>query len=426
MKKTILVSFFFFLSTLLFSKSEVEQVQPNHIEIATIMFYDGKYDKALKELRLAKKEQKEIDWSKYYSMQGMIYLKKEKYPTAIKMLKRAILETQKKVYTPPKIEEEKAKYLFSFFSTPKKKLKKKAPTFNPEKLRKDTITGLYIYLSQAYYRNKQYLNTVYALNKAGKKGRDKASLFTLRAECYWKAGKKGKAISTLTKGSRLFPKDTTLIKQKYYHFAELGLYQSAIATAKAYMRKLSKKDVTEYTSLAQMLSSAGQEMEAIKILEEAKLLFPRSAKVTMLLGYLYNKKEMPNTTADLFEYSSYFDKKYTKEAAEMYRRNGELSHALYLNTKMSDKVEKIKQKVAIYVDRGEFEKVVGLKNAMGRYGILEDDNMRYALAYAYYIIKDYKEAEIHLKKINDNELFSKATIIRKNIEKCKNNSLECI
>jgi hypothetical protein len=58
--------------------------------------------------------------------------------------------------------------------------------------------------------------------------------------------------------------------------------------------------------------------------------------------------------------------------------------------------------------------------------MLDDDNIRYAVAYAYYMAKDYEEAEVQLKKITDNELFSKATIIRKNIEKCQDNSMECI
>jgi hypothetical protein len=110
----------------------------------------------------------------------------------------------------------------------------------------------------------------------------------------------------------------------------------------------------------------------------------------------------------------------------MYRRNGDLAHALYLNSMMTDKEEKTKQKVAIFISRGEFEKVIGLKDALDRYGLLTNDNMRYALAYAYYVVKDYENAEMHLKKIDDDELFSKATVIRKNIEKCKSNSLECI
>ena len=81
---------------------------------------------------------------------------------------------------------------------------------------------------------------------------------------------------------------------------------------------------------------------------------------------------------------------YLKEAAEMYRRNGALTHALYLNSMMRDNEEKTKQKVAIFVSRGEYEKVIGLKDALDSYGLLKDDNMRYALAYAYYIAKDYE------------------------------------
>jgi tetratricopeptide (TPR) repeat protein len=135
---------------------------------------------------------------------------------------------------------------------------------------------------------------------------------------------------------------------------------------------------------------------------------------------------MPHITAHLFEQGSYYDKKYLKEAAEMFRRTGELSHALYLNSMMLDSKEKTKQKVAIYVSRGEFEKVIGLKDALDRYALLNDDNMRYALAYAYYVAKDYEKSEAHLKKIQDDALFSKATVIRKNIEKCKTNPLECI
>ncbi|MBT8348253.1 MAG: hypothetical protein HKP62_02255, partial [Sulfurovum sp.] len=212
---------------------------------------------------------------------------------------------------------------------------------------------------------------------------------------------------------------------KFYYFAELKLYQASIVAAKAYMKKI-PANAQEYISLAQMLQSGGESEEALKVLEEAKLKFPSSAKVHVLLGHYYNQKDMPYTTADLFEKGSYYDPIYLKEAAEMYRRNGELAHALYLNSMMTDKEEKTKQKVAIYIGKGEFEKVIGLKDALGRYGLLKNDNMRYALAYAYYVVKDYDSAEAHLKKIEDDELFSKATVIRKNIEKCRSNSLECI
>ena len=135
---------------------------------------------------------------------------------------------------------------------------------------------------------------------------------------------------------------------------------------------------------------------------------------------------MQYTTANLFEEGSYYEHKYTKEAAEMYRRAGMIPHALYLNSQVSNKQEKLKQKIAIYVDRQEYEKIIGLIDALKRYKMLDDDTVRYAVAYAYYMAKDYEEAEVQLKQITDDELFSKATIIRKNIEKCQDNSMECI
>ena len=413
-------------NTTLMAKKPQEPII-NHIEIATILFYDGKHDKALDELQKAKDSHADIDWMKYHSMRGIIFLKEEKYNQAINALNHAVIATRTKVYKAPVEDKEKKEVLFSLFSEKKKteKPEKVIPSFEPEKLRQAKIEELYIYLSQAYYRKGAYISTVEALNSAGERGRDSASLFTLRAECYWKVNQKSSAIEALNRGAKLFPKDATLLKQKFYYFAELKLYQASIKAAKAYMEKV-PANAQEYISLAQMLESAGESMEAIKILEEAKMLFPTSAKVHILLGHYYNKKDMPYTTAHLFEEGSYYDSKYLKEASEMYRRAGALSHALYLNSKMSDKVEKTKQKVAIYVSRSEFEKIIGLKDALNRYGLLKNDNMRYALAYAYYVVKDYDEAEAHLKKIQDDELFSKATVIRKNIEKCKTNPLECI
>ncbi len=423
-KLLILCCIFSVSSTMIMAKEQEIQVI-NHVEIATILFYDAEYEKALLELQKAKDSHTDIDWVKYHAIRGMISLKQDKYKQAISALEKAVEATKIKVYKAPLLEKEKREVLFSLFSEEKKLKKDKKPLFNPEKVRKEKLEELYIYLSQAYYRDGQYLLAAKALDLAGERGRESASLFTFRAECYWKANQKASAINALKKGHALFPKDPTLLKQKFYYFAELGLYQASIDAAKAYMKKV-PANAQEYISLAQMLMAAGEFMEAIKILEEAKLLFPTSAKVHILLGHYYKQRDMPYTTAHLFEQGSYYDRKYLKEAAEMHRRTGTLSHALYLNSMILDGAEKTKQKVAIFVSRGEFEKVIGLKDALGRYGLLEDDNMLYALAYAYYVVKEYDQAEEHLKKIQDDALFSKATVIRKNIEKCRSNPLECI
>jgi tetratricopeptide (TPR) repeat protein len=427
LKKLLQFSLVIFLSHAMLHAKRSKEQTINHIEIATIMYYDGKYAKALDELQKAKDSHAEIEWDKYHSMRGMIFEKEEKFEDAIAAFKEAIQATRVKVYVQPKEDRPKREYLFKVFSDEKKVEAPvaKKPVFDPEKLRKDQIEELYLYLAQTYYKAKEYLEATRALDAAGDKGRANASLFVLRAECYWRAEQKGAAIDALSRGSKLFPEDTTLLKQKFYYFADLKLYQASIAAAKAYMERM-PANAQEYISLAQMLYGGGEEEQAISVLEEAKLKFPSSAKLHILLGHYYNKEDMPHITADLFEEASYYDVKYLKEAAEMSRRNGALTHALYLNSKMLDNEEKTKQKVAIYLSRNEFEKVIGLKDALDRYGLLKNDNMRYALAYAYYMAKEYDEAEEHLKKIEDDELFSKATVIRKNIEQCKNNSMECI
>ncbi len=399
----------------------------NYVELATIMYYDGKYDKAVEELQLAKDSHTNIEWDKYHMLRGLIFSKDEKYAAAAEAFSAAIEATRKKVYLPPVEEKPKKEFLFSVMSDARKPKMtvSTTPPFEPEKLRREQIEDLYIYLSQVYYKSERYIDAVHALDSAGSKGSESASLYTLRAECYWKADQRAQAIDALNRGSRLFPSDTTLLRQKFYYYADLKLYRASIEAAREYMKR-SKPSEQEYVALAQMLQSGNEHEEALKVLEEARLLFPNSAKVYVLLAHYYKQKDMPYTTADLFEKSSYYDPKYLKEAAEMSRRTGNLSHALYLNSLMSDNAEKTKQKVAIYVSRGEYDMVIGLRDAMGRYGLLENDNIRYALAYAYYTVKDYDKAEEQLKLIEDDELFSKATVIRKNIEKCKNDSMECI
>lgn len=394
----------------------------DHLSLATLMIYDAKYEKAQEELELVDKTSKTFDKAKYYTIVGVLNSKLIKTEDAIKAYEKAIEATRTKLFIAPKIINNK-KYLFSIAGDEIKK--KKVPKYDAEKKRVEKISELYMHITKEYYKLKDYKNTVISLEKAGEKGKSKASLYTLRAECYYKQKEYSKSIFYLSEGIKKFPKDTKLLKQKFYYFADLKLYQSAIDTSKIYMSKVGVSS-KEYIALAQMLIGANQIDSAIKLLEEAKLMFYKDPKIGILLGHVYLKKDMKHTTAHLFEQSSYFDKKYIKDAVEMNRRAGNNLHAHYLNSQNINKVQKLKQKIAIYLNEQEYRKIIGLKEALKRYKMLDDDNLRYTLAYSYYMVGDYKNSERHLKFISDNELFSKATVIRKNIEKCMKNSLECL
>ncbi len=398
------------------AKTEVD-----HLAVATLLIYDGAYEKAKDELELVDKKSDEFDGAKYYTVKGVLASKTDDHKSAIKNYKEAIKATKTKVFKAPK-SFSKEKYLFSIGSNQKEQ---KAPKFDAAKVKKEKLEKLYMYLSQSYFKIKDYENTAKSLDLAGDKGRERAALFTLRAECYWKIKQYSNAITALNKGSKLFPKDPTLQKQKFYYFADLGLYQAAIDNAKRYMKQ-TNAGVDEYIVLAQLLFEAKQADEAIKILEVAKAKFPKDPKSKILLGHIYLKKEMKHTTAYMFKTAAYNDTKYLKDAVEMHRRIKDYPHAIFLNSQITDKVEKLKQKLALHIDRGEFEKVIALIDALERYNMLKDDNIRYAVAYSYYMSKEYDKAEQNLKKIRDDQLFKKATIIRTNIEKCRNDAMECI
>jgi tetratricopeptide (TPR) repeat protein len=404
------------------AKDNLNEDLVDHVALATLMIYDGKYKKAHEELSAVNQESSKFDAAKYYTVLGVLNSKEGDTKKAIKAYKKAIEATKIKNFKAPK-NNTKEKYLFSIASNDK--TKENSPKFDAKAKKKEKLEQLYMYLAGEYYKLKDYKNTLINLENAGEKGQSRPGLYTLRAECNYKLKDYTNAISALNKGIKLFPDNATLLKQKFYYFADLKLYQSAIEIAKEYMQKVGVS-AKEYITLAQMLLGANELDSAIEVLEDAKLIFPKNPKISFLLGHLYLKKDMKFVSANLFEESSYYDKKYLKDAVEMHRRAGQSIHALYLNTHNIDKVEKLKQKIAIYLDAQEYRKIIGLKKALERYKMLDDENLRYALAYSYYMAGDYKNAEEQLKYISDSELFNKATVIRKNIEKCTNNSLECL
>ncbi len=415
-----ILSLTLFFVTTINAKDDKESI--DHLSLATLMIYDAKYEKAQEELDLVNKKDKAFDAAKFYTVTGVLHSKKGDSKQAISAYKKAIEATKIKVFKAPKTMI-KERYLFSIGETDKGK--KEIPHFFPEKKRAEKLAGLFMNLTQEYYQLKDYSSTVESLEKAGEKGKSRAGLYTLRAECYYKLKEHSKAFKALSDGINKFPDDSKLLKQKFYYFADLKLYQAAIETAMLYIDKVGASS-KEYISLAHMLIGANQIDSAINLLEESKLMFPKEPKLSVLLGHMYLKKGMNNTTAHLFDTSSYYDKKYIKDAVVMNRRAGNNLRALYLNLQNINNVEKLQQKIAIYLVEEEFRKVIGLSKALQRYEMLDDDNLRYSLAYSYYMVGDYKNSEKHLKFISDNELFAKATVIRKNIEKCSNNALECI
>ena len=153
MKKQLLLLTILFVLTSSLCATNNKEGDVDHLALATLMLYDAKYDKAHKELTLVDKNKEGFDGAKYYTTYGVLYSKQGEHKNAIEKFKKAIEATKTKKFTAPKITK-KEKYLFSIGGS--KEEATVEPEYDPEAVRQEKIEQLYLYLSQEYYRIKDY------------------------------------------------------------------------------------------------------------------------------------------------------------------------------------------------------------------------------------------------------------------------------
>ncbi|CAA6809441.1 MAG: Unknown protein, partial [uncultured Sulfurovum sp.] len=202
--------------TSLSGSNDVTAPTIDHMSVATMMIFDGKFEKAREALDEVDQTAVNFDAGKYFTMLGVMDVKEKKYADSIVNFNQAVKGTKTKVYLAPPVEKEKKEYLFSLFSEKKEPVKPKVvePVFDAEKIRTEKLGKLHINLSKSYYKLKDYANTIASLDNAGEMGSNKAGLYTLRAECYWKLKDHNGALEALSRGSELFPDNKRLLKQK--------------------------------------------------------------------------------------------------------------------------------------------------------------------------------------------------------------------
>jgi tetratricopeptide (TPR) repeat protein len=379
MKKILLVLLlisFVFGDTQKKAKDDID-----HLALAALLIKDGYVQKAHEELLQVDLQDEKLDFVRYYTLSALVASKQEQYAESNNFFQLAIDAG----------EENKA---------------------------------LYLYMAQNSFKLSAYKETLLYIEKAGALADEKASVYALKAESHYKLGESDKALQTLQHAMNLFPTEYNFYKQRFNYLVSLALYQSALEDANYFIKHANPDEKTSIAFVS-AFSKAKETKKAIELAEELSLKYPESATVTVLLAHLYIDNEMISSAANLFDEASYKDEKYTAEAAEMLRRAKKFVLALYKNAQMLDTKEKLKQRVAIYLEYGAYERIVVSHNALKRSGLIEDENIRYALAYAYYMVGDFIACEQELKAITRNDLFQKATELRKNIQKCKNDGWEC-
>ncbi len=362
------------------SKKEKED-QIDYIALAARLIADGHEDRAQQMLDQVDLLNEEVDVKQFYTLKGLVLLKQNNAEAAVKNFELAVKNGQ-------------------------------------------TEPAIFLYLAQAYFILKNYQETIEYLKKSGPAAEAAPGAFGILAQAHWELKEPALALNALDSGIKKFTEDTSLLRVKIFYLVELGLFQEVIAMTEGYLTKAGI-GASEYIAIAEALRRGSQQEKARLIMGQARLRFPENTQVIVQLAHTYVDDDRPLSAAMLFEDAARLDNKYFLEAAELYKQAGRPQLALTLNSQVVDQKEKLKQRLSLLLEAERFELVSGMDDSLSRLGLLEDDNVRYALAYAYYKLGDFGKAESELKRVKDASLFRAATQLRQAMNNCRDAGWEC-
>ncbi len=381
MKIILTILLTIFLSTVLFADDKNNKDDVDYVVLATLLMKDGYYNRANQALKHVDTTQEDLDKAQFFTLKGLIQLKLHEYQASNTSFLLAIKNGQ----------QEKS---------------------------------VYLYIAQNHFKLKQYAQAIKALESANQLVNAKPKLMALKAECFYRLHDYNSALVTLKEVNLLHPKYYDAYKQRFSYYISLELYQSALDDANIYLQNADTNEKVTISFIS-ALRKAKETHKAMILAEEAHLKYNKNVIITILLANLYIDVNMIESAATLFDEASLQDSKYIKDSSEMFRRAKDFVQAIYKNSQILDTKEKYKQKVAIYLEFSQYERVIATESALIRNDLLKDENLVYALAFSYYKVGEFDQSEKYLKKITQNNLFSKSIELRKNMDKCKNNHWEC-
>lgn len=364
----------------------------DYLDLAGVLIRDGKYDRASNTLSQVDLEEGEIDLPRFHFLRGLVRLNLNLFNQAAEDFQTAIREQQRAAQA----DEDVA--------------------LDPR---------WYVYLAQAHFYSNEYEKTLSAFQKAGKIADTIPSTFALRGEAFKKLQQYEKAWEMFSTGSALFPDYQELRRRLVFLAIDRKLYRAATELGRAYLRD-SNAGAQDYLAIGAALYQAGSRPEALELHELAHLRFPNSEQVSLQLGKLYREQGMDRAAALILERASFRGSDdLALESAELYRRAGEPFRALALNARIADSEKRLRQRLGILLEMRRYELVAFMGKDLRRVGLLEDENLRYALAYAHFKVGNYERADRLLSGLENPSVFRQATELRKAMADCREERWRC-
>ncbi len=287
-----------------------------------------------------------------------------------------------------------------------------------------TDASIYLSIAQISFGLEDYQQAIDAVEKAGREVERIASVYHLKAQANWLLGRHSTAIAVLDQADKIFPEDHSFQRRKVFFLIELGLYQQAAVLGEVYLNATAGS-ADDYVAIGNALRQSGQIDEALMFLETALIKYPRNVTIKKVLAHTYIDQGSLHIAADIISEAALLDPELLPEAAELYRRAGQIYRALALNSEISDQQAKLKQRLAIFIELSRFEQAGAMENDLRRLGLLGNEDVRYALAYALFKSGEFERAEQHLSLLTRTDLFRKAIEVRRAMQECEDSVWKC-
>lgn len=355
----------------------------DRLPLAALLIGDGNYDRARQVLAAVDSDAEDFDAPRYHTLSGLVALNLKEYPLAVQEFTQAIAAGQE-------------------------------------------AAVVYLYLAQAHFGAENYVSTLQALDDAGEAATQIPSAFFIRAQALWSLERFDEAWAVLNEGRVLFPdRATDFARRQVFLLVDQGLYQAALELARDLV-VLSQGEITDALAVGNALINANQAPEASVLLEEALLRAPEDATVAKLLAQSYLAQNMRLAAAEVLRGSAYYNPDLLIEAAELFRQTGRLTEALTLNGQAIDQPKKLKQRLAILIGLERFNQAAAMREDLERVQLLEEEDIRYALAYALFKTGDFEAARAQLFFLESPENFRKATELRRVMSECEQQPWLCL
>lgn len=282
----------------------------------------------------------------------------------------------------------------------------------------------FLYIARNNWQSQNFQGVVDALELAGDAAKQNKEMFVIKAESFKQLDLLEDAWLVLDEGIELFPEYSRFYRQKFYYLLELGFFQQALDYADRFLER-QEYSAKDYLAVAYTLRENSQFEFASELLEEAVYKYPDNEQLIELLGQVYIDQESYTAAALVYDYASLSNLKFAEKSSALYLKSRQPIRSLQINRRVLDQKEKFKQRVGIDIYLDDYESLVSKEPALKRYDLLSDDNIRYAIGFAFFRNGEYEKSTVHLKQITDSQLFERASYLLSQIEKCENEPEFC-